>query len=419
MGSKKLLAIIGAIWCAGLVGCTYHYNPGESDRDNLVGNLTKDVAALTTPDEGQAQSLVLFDKTVRRIHQFDLNAMTHVRSFGVRNPDIPHYVLYGNAGNYIVDLSEKGLSIFNRYDQINHNPIKFLGKPISAAFLPSKGLVIVYDDLMTVGMLKLDNNGDVVKKWRGGAAIANGNTIAAGDLNSSGQLIFALSDGSVVVTNPEASMDAQDWVIVDPSPTPTPIATGLTDIRWLAPVPSNPDQVMIRSTGKLSLLDLATKTIISSYDIKDAVVKVSKFNDPHVVMKTGNQIKVAHVANSQIQVKTFFLNTGNLEVNTLLSSNLDLAKNTWSFVDTTDYLDYFYFNDLDASKKNRRFVRYNFKDVVATHEMNVANETQVEIANDFIFALFPRKLGYAVRYDIDTERQSELARFNLKFIPAD
>lgn len=415
MGSKKLLSVLAFICGVGLVGCGYHYNPGDDDRDNLVGNLTKDVAALTTPDEGQAQSLVLFDKTVRRIHQFDLTAMSHVRSFGVRNPDIPHYVLYGNNGNYIVDLSEKGLSIFNRHDQATHNPIPFQGKPISAAFLPSKGLVIVYDDLMTVGMLKLDNNGDVVKKWRGGAAIANGNTIAAGDLNSSGQLILALSDGSVVVTNPEASMDAQNWVKDDPNP----IVTGLTDIRWLAPLPKTPTQVMIRSSGKLSLLDLTTRTIISSYDIKDSVVKVSKFNDPHVVMKNGTQIKVAYVESSQISVKTFYLSVGKFEMNTLLSSNLDLTKNTWSFVDTTDYLDYFYFNDLDASKKNRRFVRYDFAQVVATHKMNVANDTQVEIANDFIFALFPRALGYAVRYDVDTERQSELARFNLKYIPAD
>jgi hypothetical protein len=166
-------------------------------------------------------------------------------------------------------------------------------------------------------------------------------------------------------------------------------------------------------------LDLTTKTIISSYDIQDSVTKLSKFNDPHVIMQTGSVVKVAYVKNSAVQVKTFYTNVGKLQMNYLLSSNLDLTKNTWSFVDTTERTDYFFFNDVDASKKDRHFVRYDFDNVVATHEMNVANDTQVEIADDFIFALFPRALGYGVRYDIDTERQSELARFNLKYIPAD
>lgn len=417
MDSKKLLAIFGFIYCASLVGCGFQYNPNTADRENLVGNLTKDVAALTTPDEGQAQSLVLFDKQVRRIHQFDLTAMQHIRSFEVHNPEIPHYVLYGNAGNYIVDLSEKGISVFNRFDKANHNPIKFQGKPISAAFLPSKGLVIVYDDLMTVGMMKLDNNGDVIKKWVGGAKIANGNTIAAGDLNSSGQLILALSDGSVVVADPEASMDAKDWRMAL-GHTST-IATNLTNISWIAPLPKTPNQVMIRSSGKLSLLDLNSQAIISSYDIVDTVSKMSKFNDPHVVMKSGTKVKVAYVNDSNIQVKTFILNTQQFEMNYLLSTNLDLAKNTWSFVDTTQTLDYWFFNDVDATKKDRRFVRYDFDQVAATQKMTVADEAQIEIADDFIFALFPRALGYAVRYDIETERQSELARFNLKYIPAD
>ncbi|MBS1971155.1 MAG: hypothetical protein JSU04_12650 [Bdellovibrionales bacterium] len=412
MDSKKLFAILGFIYCAGLVGCGVNSGLGD-DRDYYVGNLTKDIAALTTPDEGQSQNLVIFDKKVRRIHQFDLTEMKHVRSFEVRNPEIPHYVLYGNAGNYIVDLSEKGISIFNRYNQANHNPIKFLGKPVSAAFLPSKSLVIVYDDLMTVGMMKLDANGEVVKKWVGGASIANGGTIASGDLNADGKLILALSDGSVVVTDPEASMDAHSWVAS------TPIATGLNDIKWLAPLPKTPSQVMLRAYGKIALLDLTSKTIVSSYDIQDSVTKLSKFNDPHVVMQTGAVVKVAYAKNSAIQVKTFYTNVGKLEMNYLLSSNLDLTKNTWSFVDTTERTDYFFFNDVDASKKNRHFVRYDFDNVVATHEMNVANDTQVEIADDFIFALFPRALGYGVRYDIDTERQSELARFNLKYIPAD
>src|SRR5689334_581872 len=121
MDFKKIAAVVSLICSAGLVACSAHI-AGEENGDYLIGNPTQSVAALNTPDEGQSQSLVIFDKTVRRIHQFDLTAMTHKRSFAVRNPDNEHYVLYGQSGDYIVDLSQKGLSIFNKYDQANHQP---------------------------------------------------------------------------------------------------------------------------------------------------------------------------------------------------------------------------------------------------------------------------------------------------------
>lgn len=411
MDSKKIFIILGFIYCAALVGCGVNpHDDGTSD--NIIGNPTQSVAALNTPDEGESQSLVIFDKTVRRIHQFDLSGMKHIRSFAVRNPGDEHSVLYGQNGNYIVDLSLKTLSIFNKYDQANHQPIKFQGVPKSAAFLPSKGLLIVYDDLMSVRMLKLDSNGEVLKSWVGGSSIAGANTIAAGDLNEDGKLVLALSDGTVILADPEQSMTQKSWVF-DPA-----FNTGLSNIKWLAPLPKTPNQVMIRANGKIALLDLTSKAIISSYDIVDEVVKLSKFNDPHVVLSTANAVKVAYVENSQVQVKTFYLNSKKFEMNYLMSSNLDLAKDIWSFVDTKEPVNYF-FNDLDVSKKNRRFIRYRFSDVLATHNMSVANDTQVEIAGSFIFALFPRELGYAVRYDVETGSQSKLERFNLKYIPAD
>ncbi|HEY8270737.1 MAG TPA: hypothetical protein VIG33_07590 [Pseudobdellovibrionaceae bacterium] len=412
MDFKKTLVIFGAIYCAVMAGCGVN-SLSDKTSDNIIGNPTQSVTTLSTPDEGESQNLVIFDKTVRRIHQFDLTSMKHVRSFAVRNPEEEHFVLYGQNGNYIVDLSFKGLGIFDRSNQVNHQPIKFQGVPKSAAFLPSKGLLIVYDDLMSVGMLKLDINGEVLGSWVGGASIVGTNSIAAGDLNEEGKLILALSDGSVIVVDPEQSMTKKSWMIE------SVFNTELSNIKWVAPLPKTPNQILIRSSSKLSLLELNSKTIISSYDIFDEVVKLSKFNDPHIVMNNGNEVKVAYVEKSQIKVKTFYLHKmKSFEMNYLMSSNLDLVKDTWSFVDTKEVVNYF-FNDLDQSKKDRRFVRYRFSDALAIHNMPVANDTQVEIADSFIFALFPRELGYAVRYEVETGNASPLERFNLKYIPVD
>lgn len=410
MDFKKIFALCFLALNLGLVGCTATVvDSGESDY--LIGNRTAGTSALSSPDEGDSQSLIIFDKTVRRIHQFSLDDMKHTRALGVLSPEFDHYVLFGQSGNYIVDLSKKGLSIFNKYNQANHQPIKFQGDPVSAALLSSKGLLVVYDDLMSVGMLKLDANGEVLKSWVGGAAVSGSSSIAAGDLNVDGKLILAMSDGSIVLVDPEQSMTQKAWV-KEPA-----FNSGLSGIKWLAPLSYNANLVMIRTNTKLALLDLNSKMIVSSYDIVDTLVKVSKFTDPHIVLSNESAVKVVYAEGTLIKEKVFYLHTKKFEMNYLMNSNLDLSRDTWSFVDTKSKVQYFY-NDLDVSKKSRRFVRYRFSDTLAANNLDVADDTQVEIGSNFIFALYPSELGRATRYDIDTEAKSEVKLFNLKYIPA-
>lgn len=412
MDFKNILATLCVISSAGLVGCG-GYIGNEGDDTYNIGNPTKSVAALITPDEGESQSLVLFDKTVRRIHQFDVTSMKHLRSFEVRNPQDDHYVLYGNNGDYILDLSLKGLTIFDKNDQAQHQPIKLQGTPKSAAFLPSKGLVVVYDDLMSVGMMKLGSSGEVLKKWVGGSVVVGNATISSGDLNADGKLIFGLSDGSmVVVSDLEKVMDEKSWGSVDP------FMTGLGDIKWLAPLPHQPNQVLVRTSQQIALLDIAARTLLASYPFDQKVLKLSKFIDPHIILDAGGKIKIIYAENSQIKERIYIPRTKVLDVYYLLNSTLDLMKDSWSFVDSKEPVQ-FLFNDIDATKTARRFARHRFSDFLATHSQVVANNTQVEIAHDFIFSLYPSELGYAVRYDIESEKKSELKLFNLKYIPAD
>ncbi|MGZ3748875.1 MAG: hypothetical protein ACXWRE_15515 [Pseudobdellovibrionaceae bacterium] len=412
MDFKKIILALSLIQTLFLIGCV-GYRAEDKTADNIIGNPTQNVTSLHTPDEGEFRNIVLFDKVVRRIHQFDLTNMQHVRSFAVRNPSAEHFVLYGQNGDYIIDLSTKGLSIFDKNGQANHQPIQYLGTPQSAAFLPSKGLLVVYDDLTSVGLLKLDNQGKVLGTWVGGSTVVDIRTIAAGDLNEDGKLVLALNTGQIVVVDPEKSIAQKTWVVE------STFNTELSDIKWVAPLPKSPHLVFLRAAGTLALIDLNLKAQISSYTVADEIVKLSKLNDPHVVMESGNAVKIAYVEESQIKEKTFYIGkTKYFEMKYLMSSNLDLDKDTWSFVDTTENVNYF-FNDLDKVQKGRRFIRYRFSDSLALYNVPVANDTQVEIAENFIFSLFPRELGYALRYDLETEHQSSLERFNLKYIPAD
>src|SRR5262245_59031278 len=74
------------------------------DQEHLIGKKLTDVSSLVAPG-GETQShIAIYDKTVARVHQFDLNANALVRSFPVRNPGLEHYVLYDQPGNYIIDF---------------------------------------------------------------------------------------------------------------------------------------------------------------------------------------------------------------------------------------------------------------------------------------------------------------------------
>jgi hypothetical protein len=409
MASKIFSCVLILVFAAGLGACTKVSSTDHSD-DYNIGNKPTAVSSLSVAGGNAPENVVIFDKTVRRIHQFDLTTMHFLRSFEVRHPELDHYVLYGQQGNYIVDFSLKGLTIFNRYNQANHQPIRLFGNPKSVAFNPDTGILIVYDDLSAVGILKLNAFGDVLSSWVGGAIVSGTQSIAAGDLNSAGQLILALSDASVVTIDVDQTLAQKRWVF-------TRFTTTLADIRWVAPLPQSPQQILVRAATKLALIDVGTQSVLSTYDLNDDVVKVSKFNDPHVLLRDGAMLKIAYAESSQIQVKTLYMNTPDASLNSVLSTNLDLAHDFWSFVDTKKtYVGVF--NDLDEARSQRRFRRYQFSSLVVLQEKPVADEAQVDIAQEFIFCLFPSPLGYAVRYDINSDATVEAKLFNKDYIKA-
>ncbi|MBC7372060.1 MAG: hypothetical protein H7326_10870, partial [Bdellovibrionaceae bacterium] len=240
--------------------------------------------------------------------------------------------------------------------------------------------------------------------------VISGRTIASGDLNTAGQLILAMDDASIVIVDVDQSLVQKRWVFVQ-------FATGLTDIRWVAPLANTPQQVLVRTASKIALIDTNTRTVLASRDISETVVKLSKFNDPHIVLRDGSKLLIAYVENSDIKVKTLYVANSPWEVNSIMSSNLDIARDTWSLVDTKKYVASV-FNDLDESRSERKFKRYRFSDLLATDSKIIPADTQVEVGEKFIFALWPSQLGLAARFDVDSEQSIRAEAFNKDYIPA-
>jgi hypothetical protein len=417
MDFKKLFSVLVLVCFTGLAACTGQIAGDDSD-DHGIGEKTTNTSSLITVDGTEPQNVVIFDKTVRRIHQFDLATMKHVRSFEVMNPGDEHFVLYSQNGNYIVDMSMKGLSIFNKYNQANHRPITFEGKPKSAAFNDVKGLLVVYDDLMTVGILKLDPNGEVLDKWKNGFGIGGNSTISSGDLNADGKLVLAMSSGEFAVVDIDGTLALQGtnrhWVY-------SSFATNLVDVKWVAALRQDPNRVLVRSAAEIALVDLSTQSVISRMNITDDVVKVSRYNDPHVIMRNSSAIKVVYVDGAQLKVKQFILGARNYSINGILNSNLNLTTDHWTFVDTSRRVRNI-FNDLDETRTDRQFRRFLFNNSnngpLSTENKAVPSDAQIELSTNFIFSLYPSELGYAVRSDINTDEKVEAKLFNLEYIPA-
>jgi hypothetical protein len=428
MDSKHLGFLTRLFLCGGLIALSAACSQGpdiDHASDYNIGNPLQSISSMTTQDGGEAQQVVLFDKLLRRIHQFDLGSMQALRSFAVRNPEQDHYVLNGKNGNYLIDLSLQTLTIYNQYNQANYQPFptKMQGKPKGAYFDPNSGVFVVYDDLQTVGMMTLDPHGEVLKADTFGATVVPGSTatIAAGDVDSSGDLILSMTDNSIVVvdimkTLSGVGVNANGWNVKKVFTVP------LSDILWLAPLPlSAPgaDQLILaRSNDKISVINTNTGTVDSSYTIASGrVEKLSKYADPHAVVRNDRQATIVFARDGVIETKTFIVTPGPNQIYSVLSSTLSLAKDSWSFVDTTTSVRGI-FNDLEETHDSRHFKRYALTRGIATHNVAIDNEPQIEISSTFIFALFKDELGYAERINVSTEEKKTVQRFNLHYIPA-
>ncbi|MBC7371008.1 MAG: hypothetical protein H7326_05545, partial [Bdellovibrionaceae bacterium] len=77
------LVIIYIAWTS--AGCTAGINSEHGDEYG-IGSKPTAVSSLSVPNGEEPQSIVIFDKTVRRIHQFEASSLKHVKSLEVRNP---------------------------------------------------------------------------------------------------------------------------------------------------------------------------------------------------------------------------------------------------------------------------------------------------------------------------------------------
>lgn len=398
MGASFLLAA-----CDGV-----YYQP--QPQANVIGNSLEDMSSLNDDAGNEINKIVVYDQTVSRIHQFNMDNMAIERSLPVLNPGIPHNVLYNLSGNYVIDFTTKHISFYDRLGKATHNPIRFVGTPVSAAFRPSQGWLVVYDSLMSVGILKVNAAGTVLQQRKVGPDLGSNRTIAAGDIDDGGRLILALSDGSIVKVDLEATL-ANGWTVIG-----APIVTGLTDIKWLAPVRGQPDQVMVTTKDKMAVIDTQAGAVIGTPTTLDgSIVWQSKGIDAHVLTAnySSSGVRLYYVSGSTVLSKHLPRASGSIT-----HSRLDQTADLLTFVTAGSYK-WTASSLISKSEPRDRMIRqWRFSDLDAQLEEKVVDGAKLALAKRSVFALMENKLGWALNYDLYSGAPPvEKRGFNVPYIP--
>lgn len=393
------LAIISVI---GLCACS----PGSKveREENVIGLPVEKISSMVKVNGGDSDQIAVFDEVTRKIHQFRLSDMHYLRSFSVASPEKKHVLVAHDKGNYVIDIWDQHLEIFDKTGAVQIDPIDLVGTPVSVAFRQEDNLFVLYDNLNNVSIIRFDSEGQVEKTWIGGSVLGASSSITSGDLVAGRQLLLSLSDGSLAVVDVDQTLLQQKWVFTNFNP-------GIAGISWIAPVLDNPDQVLVKGQSALAIVSLNAKATVTSLDLSGLQLeKLSKSSNAHIIGRPSfdsPQIQILYPQNSQLVSRT--LQKQGLS---LLSSHLDLVKDRWSFIEISERSNYFD-NSADQSKFGRQLKMLRPSDMMAVKKVQIVDQAQVLLSATSIFALFPSDLGYAVRYDLTSGAVKEAKFFNI------
>jgi hypothetical protein len=403
MRSKFFLAAFSLL---ALSACTV---AGSSDNDKgnyAIGKPLSESSAMSDTVGSDRTQIVMFDKTVRLVHEFNLGDMSVVKTLQVSNPQVPHSVLFDQATGMIADFSDGHVTIFDRNGLKNIDPVQMAGRPQSAAYEATHRYLAVYDDMNAVGIVQLDSNGAPTSSWTGGPLLQNDSTLSAGDLIDDGSLVLALNDGTIAKVDTAQTLIQQRWIF-------TSATTTLGRIKWVAPIHGFNDRVLVLTDAALSVVSLATGATLAQLTIPATqhIAFESKIKDAHIILQDSHQVVAVWTDGTSILQHAL-----NLQTDLILSSRLCLAEDAWSLVTSSQQISWTY-NETDKETKDRILRRYRLSDMKPSTKLALPDQAQLDVSAKYVFALYPTDpLGYGQRIGISDGSKATINMFNVGYI---
>ena len=428
----KLGMVIAASLAILLTGCTDETGQ-QPDRaeDNTIGTKLVAMSSVTSEAGADQEKIAMYDASVCRIHQFDMTTSKYMRSLKPVYKGGDHKVLFDPAGNYVIDLVQTHLTIFDTNGFPQDPQLNFVGNPTNGSFRPGLGYLVMQDDVKTVGMVQINAQGTVVGRWPLGQIVHDDVSVVAGDIDDSGRLFLALNDDTIAIVDMTQSIAQKKWVVTSTFP------SGLTKVNWVATIHDQPNQILVKTSDQngtvnptLAIIDVSAKTVKSTYAVDSGrnVVKTSKSFDPHFIVKDQGRLMSSNATLVYPQGGTLHQKTLPDQMRNVLSSYLNLNADSWSFVDSDSpnvliggnwVTGWFLYDDPNAATTGRQLKRYSLSSLLAVTDVKIPDNTQVQVSQNYLFQLYSSALGKAQSFQVSNSGVQEIKGFNQQFLHHD
>lgn len=389
-----------------LSGCSPIASGDSNPANGIIGKPLNSASAMSDTTGADRTEVVLFDKTVRLIHHFDLTYSKVINTFTVDHPEASHSVLFDQNSGLIADFSDAHVTLFDRNGTRSTDVVALTGHPKSAALDSAHGILVVYDDMSTVGLIKFDANGVPQRGKPLGPVVQNDDTLIAGDLIDDGSLILALSSGAIAKVDVAQTLAQGTWAL-------SSVATTLGHIKWLAPVHGYNDRVLVLTDQAFSLVSLADGSILAQHLLlaAETVAFESKLKDAHIIIQNGAQLSAVYTDGSAIRMKTL-----NYQTDLVLSSRLCLSEDSWALVTSKFGVSWTYApNDIETT--GRVLAKFSLANLTALKKLPLPDKAQLDVSATSVFALYPDSpLGYAENIGIQDGQITKIDKFNTGYI---
>ncbi|MBP9708441.1 MAG: hypothetical protein KBD78_12425 [Oligoflexales bacterium] len=370
----------------------------EIEKSGYIGE-TLEPTSFQFKDDVNADAAFFVDDPSSRILELKLADMSISKSFALSNAGNEHTLASGPDGSYVIDFSTKHLEIIKTDGTRSEQFLDFQGTPVSAAFDASLGIMVMLDDIYSVGLLMLSETGDLRKSWLGGSLIAAGKSLRAGDIDSKGNLLLSTSDDSIAIVNIEESIDAKEWVSES-------FATDLENIYWIAPDSDLDGLSLLLSKESLAIFNSNSGSISEQKELPSATMRVSinsKNGKPHVITtdKNGTTIQL-HFINSG----------GSLDTVNIPPSGIDLFPISDSYLDK-DLSTFTYFRTLFDGEYE--ISKFRLSDNLALFYKVIDSAGKASLTPNHLFINKEAPLGYLQVLDFESSLLKELKGYNFEY----
>lgn len=395
----------------------------EEDADkkrgvDIIGDPLEETSSLVSNRENGQNRFWFYDELSGKVHGIDSDSMQYLATTsGLSGNENQSTVLYPDGVTWALEFTSQKMRILEK-NLFTELEVSFQGVPISASWDAIERLLVVYDDLQSISMIRFSESGSITELLTKGALVSepgNGVTIQGGDLDLESVLVTYSTEDQIIVSRLSTMFDNAengnaDWdaAVFDPGE--------YVEFSWLAALRDGTSRVMAETSQAILLIDYSSQTVVDTVTLADAdeIEYRSRSGFPHLTVRTSDATKIVYAdATGLVQVNS----PANVSFDRVVASHLDtqaetitsLSYNLKEGIMPTNYKNERITGSIEAySLRTARI-----SDGLVTYAEDFTNtKAKFVLATDAVLAVYPSKLGFVERISASEGTRVGLRGFN-------